>query len=1312
MAKPANEEILDATIRHQIKVLRFSEGQAQQAASLLAASDLELVALLETGLTDTSRHRIEKLLRDVRSMRAATAEQVRQELQSDLSELAVMESDWETSMLTASSPVPYTFHGASTATLKAVSSSPINGVPLEGWLSSMEANDISRIEQQINLGVLQGETISQMVGRIRGTKAAGYADGVLNTTRREAEMIARTATNHISNAARQSTWDANADIISGVRWVATLDGRTSSTCQGRDGEVFPIDKGPRPPAHPNCRSTIVPILHGEEILGTRATVTDTRTTSARETDFRREAREAAGDKWKGMSQEERTDAIRARRKAWVAENVGSVSTATNYQTWLSGQSHQFQNEVLGPGKASLFRNGTPLSKFIDETGKPYSLAQLKAEYSGDKLNVIQPGVGLKAKSLLQQGMTTAEVLEQIKAEFPDAKTSAASIASYKSELNKAGALNVPEVLVPSGSLKQAQSVAGVVETLDNSLPANIKHAIGGQWSTVVDTLDGSPGAYGYYEAGKGVVLSGSKLATVPLAQAQQIAAHELGHLLHKQHDLLLPDDVLAALKSSAKSLSPDARKVYSYYLTSPDELIAELYAQALSPSTLTSQGLNALEFNKVFGDAISASKISMANKFPVPPMKAKAPIPGGPVTPGEVAGKHTTVGSLSKALLQQGMPDEMVLQAVLAEFPTAKTKIASIQSYKSQLKKEGLLINKASGPVVHTKAIPDVVKAPAPALTAELIPETALKGPSPIAVSPAQLKAEAIKMMESGLLANKDVAEALLKQFPLNAEGIKLNNIATWKTLWKKANPKDFAVASNLSAKATRKVADIAPALKPPKLLDQPMGSYSTKVLSEIESSIMAGGTTQDAYAIMEKMFGSVAEPGASDLLELARWKVLKAKAAGKPYLNAALTSKTPKVPDVPKATPFVIDETIEAYVGTLNKPYLDAIEGYVMASKNGLSPMKTEAFVKKHAGLVPHAAAVDKLKAAADYQIKKEAALGKPKPKKSFFDDDLLEDFEQNKGLEEYISILGDAKKSVIEGFKQAFAEGLTGADADAFALKFSGVKPTKANPYHPLKMAAEYEAKKEAFLAGGGKLGVPKGTFDYNDYNFDMELSKVQLPKYEFPPAGLPMEPTRLAFTPREGLPPPPRFTEAQRALGLSEYAGYVDPRVAQVVNSRQRGLGLPDLTAEEASAVRSYTGGAYRRINEALREGLYATDPRLQAYVDAAQQGLMKMPKHSGTTVRGVSLSGKGLEDLLSSYYEGAIVEDAAFVSTSYGGKAAFSGNVHIHVNGQNGVNVSKISKHSSEREVLFMPGTRFKVDSVTNEYGTYIIKLTEI
>ncbi|URA06987.1 morphogenesis protein [Xanthomonas phage Elanor] len=1197
MPKTANEEILDATVRHQIKLLRFSNGEAQRAASILAESDEELVKLLQSGLTETSEARIRGLLAEVRRMRTAMAERMQTELQHDMDGLAPTEASWEVSMLQGATPIALSFNSVPASVLKAVAGSPINGIPLEGWLGKMASNDVSRIEQQIRLGVLQGETIDQMVRRIRGTKAAGYKDGVLETTRREAEMIARTATNHVSTAARQSTWDANADIISGVRWVATLDGRTSPVCQSRDGEVYPIDKGPRPPAHPNCRSTVAPVLHGEQIVGDRPSVTDTRTRRQREIDFRADAKEAAGSKWKDMSPAERNAAIKARRDKWADENIGPVASTTNYQSWLKGQSKEFQDDVLGKGKAQLFRDGMPLEKFVDEKGKPYSLAQLKSELEGDKLFVTQPGVGLKAKALLQQGMAPNDVLTQIKQEFPDASTSAASIASYKSELNKAGALTMPPAgQVPAGSLKQAKAVADVVSDLDNSLPPNLKHAIGNQWSTVVDDLDGSPGAYGHYLAGKGVVLSGKKLSALPAVQAKQVAAHELGHLLHKQHDLVLDPGVLSALKASAKALSPDARKLYSYYLSSADELVAEVYGQALSPSAMTSQGLSSIEFNKAFGPAIQAAKDAMAKKFPVPSPSAKVPLPGGPVLPYEVAGKHTSVGSLAKALLQQGMPDEQVLKSVLAEFPGAQTKQASIASYKSQLKKDGLLPNKASGPIVATKPIPDVVPVPASSQVATAAPDAVGVQPSALTLSSAQLKEEAIKLMQKGVLGNKEVAETLAKQFPANAADIKVTNIATWKSNWKKDSPYSYNHAVALAEKTAVKDAVSGP-VKPPKLAGQTLGTTSTQALDKVKSVLAAGGGPSQAYDAMKSIFGVIKQPGADDILELAQYQLSTMKAAGKPYLNATFQSPAG----------FTHNGVMEKYVLGLDVKGKAALDAYKKALSGGFSPTKTNQLVKQMAGYEPSASAKVKLKDAASYELKK------------------------------------------------------------------AGAKPT-VTPLKPLSSA------------------------------------KPTAPTGKLPPAE--MAPARPASTPRDGLPPPPRFTAEQRASGIRTYAGGVPGGVTDSINAKQRAAGLPELTVEEAAAVRAYTGSTYRALNGALRNGEYSSNTYLQAYVDAAQHGLAKMPKHVGLSSRGMSFSESQLKSMLSTYKKGAVVEDAAFVSSSYGDKAAFGGNVYMKINGKTGVNVSQYSQYQGEREVLFMPGTRFQVDSVEQQNGKYIITMTEV
>ena len=117
-------------------------------------------------------------------------------------------------------------------------------------------------------------------------------------------------------------------------------------------------------------------------------------------------------------------------------------------------------------------------------------------------------------------------------------------------------------------------------------------------------------------------------------------------------------------------------------------------------------------------------------------------------------------------------------------------------------------------------------------------------------------------------------------------------------------------------------------------------------------------------------------------------------------------------------------------------------------------------------------------------------------------------------------------------------------------------------------------------------------------------------------------------------------------------------------------------------------------------------------LQAYVDSAQHGLAKMPKYVGRSARGMSFDEAELQKVLSTYRKGAVVEDSAFVSSSYGEQAAFDGNVFMQINGRTGVNISSFSKYNREREVLFMPGTRFRVDNVVQSNGTYVITVTEV
>lgn len=195
-----------------------------------------------------------------------------------------------------------------------------NGVALlKPWLDGMEKARFDRLEQAIRLGILQGETADDLVKRIAGTKAANYTDGILQISRQSAQTLAITANAAVQNEARLATFKGMKGVTH-VEWSSILDTRTSEICQGRSGQVYPIDKPhPKPPAHPRCRSVLLP----------------------------------------------RKDANGAKHKP--------------IPDWLREQPEGVQNEVLGKARADIFRANPDFDfqGFFKEDGHYKSLAELK-----------------------------------------------------------------------------------------------------------------------------------------------------------------------------------------------------------------------------------------------------------------------------------------------------------------------------------------------------------------------------------------------------------------------------------------------------------------------------------------------------------------------------------------------------------------------------------------------------------------------------------------------------------------------------------------------------------------------------------------------------------------------------------------------------------------------------------------------------------------------------------------------------------------------------------------------------------------------
>ena len=127
-----------------------------------------------------------------------------------------------------------------------------DGDLLKPWLKKFTEKEVSRVSGAIRMGHSQGLTNQEMVQRLVGSKARGFKDGILQTSRRNASTVVRTSVQHVASAARQEVWEANQDVVKRYQFIATLDRSTSNICKTLDNQIFDFGRGPIPPVHPNA----------------------------------------------------------------------------------------------------------------------------------------------------------------------------------------------------------------------------------------------------------------------------------------------------------------------------------------------------------------------------------------------------------------------------------------------------------------------------------------------------------------------------------------------------------------------------------------------------------------------------------------------------------------------------------------------------------------------------------------------------------------------------------------------------------------------------------------------------------------------------------------------------------------------------------------------------------------------------------------------------------------------------------------------------------------------------------------------------
>jgi SPP1 gp7 family putative phage head morphogenesis protein len=210
----------------------------------------------------------------------------------------------------------------------------IQGALLASWFAKLSADAYFRVSTQMRIGYGSGD--KTVIDKV---------ESQLKTNKSSTLTIVSNSIRTVASVAREEVYKKNYSVLKGKLYVAVLDNRTSLQCIAYDGSVYdmdnkPIGKESLPyrdlPAHFNCRSMYIPILKSFKEIGLPEIPKSTRSSMD-----------------------------------------GQVPEDMNFKDFLEKKGKAFQDEVLGKGKAQLWRDGKiTLQQLLDQSGNPIPLKEL------------------------------------------------------------------------------------------------------------------------------------------------------------------------------------------------------------------------------------------------------------------------------------------------------------------------------------------------------------------------------------------------------------------------------------------------------------------------------------------------------------------------------------------------------------------------------------------------------------------------------------------------------------------------------------------------------------------------------------------------------------------------------------------------------------------------------------------------------------------------------------------------------------------------------------------------------------------------
>lgn len=329
--KRKDQNISDDLITYNLNLIKYGNKTTREVLTFLGKMEADILSQLDSDLPEWKKSRLNKVLKSIGETTTAYYEDIAASVGADLIPIPAAAQSAFNGAVAENIGAEFTALASKKRLEAMATTSLIQGAPNAAWWKKQDTDLKFKIQNTLRQGHAQGVGIHSITRDMKS---------IMGVAKRTAETLVRTSIMTVNNDALEQLYKNNSDVVDKVEWLATLDSRTCKYCMSMDGRKYDLEATkPQIPAHMNCRCIYSPV---------------TKT-------------------WRQMGID--IDELEPARRSM--DDI--VPGETTFDKFLDRKGKVFQDDMLGPGRAQLWRDGKiTISDLVNNRGRELSLAELKA----------------------------------------------------------------------------------------------------------------------------------------------------------------------------------------------------------------------------------------------------------------------------------------------------------------------------------------------------------------------------------------------------------------------------------------------------------------------------------------------------------------------------------------------------------------------------------------------------------------------------------------------------------------------------------------------------------------------------------------------------------------------------------------------------------------------------------------------------------------------------------------------------------------------------------------------------------------------